>query len=131
MSTLETNNTDAKEEGNVVSFHGDQPFPFTTAPRRGYCVAQCRRVFVIEHTRLLRCQDCEKAIDPFDYCYQWALAGDRRLGQLKALDTEIRQKGAELVRVKDEVANAKAARRRAQNHLDLAPAAFAEGAPRP
>lgn len=103
---------------NIVSFRtgdpiGDESLPFTMAERPGYCERWCRNVFVCEKRRMLQCQDCGKMIDPFDYMAQWARKGDGRLGALKELDATLRKKGAELLALKAEVANAKAQLRRA------------------
>lgn len=109
--------TDNSESENVVSFRDGKPvgdFPFTMVERPGYCERWCRNVFVCEKRRMLQCQDCGKMIDPFDYMAQWARKGDGRLGTLKDLEVQIKQRSSELERLKMDVQNAKAQLRRAE-----------------
>ena len=111
-----TNNADRAAD-NVVSFHDTAPFPLTAKREWSYCPGRCKRVYVVEKTRMLECQDCKRTLDPFDYLMRWASEGDRRLGALKELDANLAKKNAELTELKNSVANAKSQLRRATASL--------------
>lgn len=55
-----------------------------------YCANHHGRVKVEKHRRLLICQDCGKAIDPFDYVLEWAQKGDRKMKALKFVEAKSR-----------------------------------------
>ncbi len=76
------------------------------------CMGECARMFCDEATRKLECRDCGRVVEPFDYLMSWALKGDRRVSDLKHLDTEIRLKRNELADLQRLIQNAKATKKR-------------------
>lgn len=106
---------------NLVSFVTGKPvseFPLTSVRHTpGYCIGNHRRVYVVEGTRMLECQDCKKAIDPFDYLLTWAHKGDSRLSSLRDMDAQIAKRHAELKRIRMDVDNAKSQLQRVRTAL--------------
>ena len=48
----------------------------TLLPKKVKRYCPCRSVLVIEQTRMLECQKCHRAIDPFDYLFKLAKKQD-------------------------------------------------------
>lgn len=62
----------------------------------GGCIGLHKKIEVDGVTRTVKCLQCGRTIDAFDYLMQWAKEGDRRMTGLKGLDVESRVKTAEV-----------------------------------
>ena len=49
------------------------------------------KILVVEHTRLLKCADCEKSIDPFDHIFRFANGQQRIVWNLKYAKIELKE----------------------------------------
>ena len=84
----------------------------TPKPREGCC--NHSRVRVCQKTRMLKCQQCNAVIDPFDFMWEWANR-DRRLEMdIKFLMKSIEKLRVELKELKRQERNIKARIRRAK-----------------
>lgn len=103
------------ERSNIVLLRSGKPLELSTRKMEvgKKCFIKCKIVHVDEHNRLLECKECGRAIDPFDYLWQWAVEGDRRMADLKHVTDEIRVKNNELYDLKRQISNAKSQLRRA------------------
>jgi hypothetical protein len=101
------------EPENIVSFHNGEMPPWTMRNNREWCEEGCRRVYVVEKTRMLECQHCKRTIDPFDFIMRKAREADQCFRSLTGLDADIRKKTAELSDLNRDIANAKARLKRA------------------
>lgn len=84
-------------EDTIVPF-GDGELAITRKPlvHREYCSADCKRIEIDKEKRRIECKDCHQEVDAFDYLFEWALKGDRRMSALKDLDEKLRLRGREI-----------------------------------
>lgn len=64
-----------------------------------YCESSCRNVFVVEGRRILECQDCGRAIEPFDHMLRWAREAWRCNEGLRAIRVQTKIAQAEFLRL--------------------------------
>lgn len=75
------------------------------------CPRRCEYVIIDEEEREIRCKDCNRLVDPFEYLLRFAI-GNKRLWknavlELKLLGDEIKEKEKELAALKRKVRTAK------------------------
>ncbi|MFT4805439.1 MAG: hypothetical protein ACI9YE_002655 [Psychroserpens sp.] len=66
------------------------------------------RILVVEHTRLLECADCGKAIDPFDHLLRYANGQQRIIWNLKYAKIELKEIQEKIVALKKDKINLQA-----------------------
>ena len=77
---------------------------------QGFC--RCQRVFVDKQTRMLRCQKCDRVIDPFDYLWQQAIMQEGEAMSLKGARHEHERLDKEIEELKRQKRNLQAQVRR-------------------
>ena len=85
----------------------------TPKRKTGFC--RCARVFVVEQTRMLECQDCGKVIDPFDFMMQEAKKQNSHVYQISHLKHEKEKLIDEVEDLKRQRRNLKAQVKRASS----------------
>ena len=80
-------------------------------PKRSEQFCRCLCVFVVERTRMLECQDCQKVIDPFDYLMKQAT-------KQQSTAFSIRNAKYEMNRLNGEVEELKRVKRNLQSQVN-------------
>jgi hypothetical protein len=73
------------------------------------------KILVVEHTRLLKCADCEKAIDPFDHILRFANGQQRIVWTLKYAKIELKEIQEKIAALKKNKINLQAQVNRLKN----------------
>lgn len=74
-------------------------------PKRRDWRCTCQQVHVIEHTRMLECQKCQRVIDPFDFLWQQAQKQQRSVFDIRCTQDEVQRLKAEIADLKREKRN--------------------------
>jgi Fe2+ or Zn2+ uptake regulation protein len=75
------------------------------------------RILVVEHTRLLKCADCGKAIEPFDHMLRYANGQQRIVWNLKHVKIELKEIQDKIADLKKHKINLQAQVNRLKNSI--------------
>jgi hypothetical protein len=75
------------------------------------------KILVVEHTRLLKCADCEKSIDPFDHIFRFANGQQRIVWNLKYAKIELKEIQDKIADLKKHKINLQAQVNRLKNSI--------------
>lgn len=83
-------------------------------PQRKNTACRCTRVIVLEHTRMLECQNCGAAIEPFDYLWKQAQSQQNSAFDIMKKRQEIDKLSSEIEELKKSKRNLQAQVKRMQ-----------------
>lgn len=112
-------NTDDLEPSNVVAINEDAAKQLEILRKEHshqeeyrHCIGLHKRIMVDDIKRTVTCEECGRVVDAFDYLFQWAKEGSRRMTGLKSLDVQIRVKNAEVRDLERKISNLRATLKR-------------------